>query len=279
MLRDLDLSLARLLREKVPLPEAGYDISFDRPDEKWAGGISTQKQTVNLFLYDIHENQELRSNESVVQRRPNGTMAVKPPPVRIDCAYLLTVWSPATVDTALEEHHLLSRILGALLRYRTIPEDVLEGALAGKEPPLPVIAAQPDGPRNFGEFWTAVGNKMRLALSMVVTVGYDLTEQAAGPPVTTREAAFEQMGQPQTREEIFHIGGRVVEAGNNVGVRGAQVTVKESALRAVSDQDGYFKLFGLARGTFTFTVAAGNRRAEAAFTVPSPDGKYIIALS
>lgn len=280
MLRDLDLTLIRLLREKVPLPEAGYDLSFERPDEKWAGGLSTQKQTVNMYLYDIHENRELRSNEPVLLRHPDGTMTVKQPPVRINCVYLVTAWSPATVDAALEEHHLLSRVLSTFLRYPTIPEDLLEGSLAGQEPPLPLVAAHPDGPKNFGEFWMAVGNKIKPSLSIVVTVGFDLAELPAGPAVTTRAAAYEQKDFPETREESFHIGGRVVEMGNpDEGVGRAKVTVKERGLYAVTDGEGYFKLFDLPAGTWTFKAEAGDRSTEVQMTVPASDGKYVIALS
>ncbi|TEB15314.1 hypothetical protein Psfp_02231 [Pelotomaculum sp. FP] len=280
MLRDLDFTLARLLREKVPLPAVGYDISFDRPDEKWAGGISTQKQTVNLYLYDIYENRELRSNEPVLLRRADGTTAIKQPPVRINCVYLVTAWSPSTVDTALEEHHLLSLILSVLLRYQTIPEDVLEGSLAGQEPALPLLAAHPDGPKNSGEFWTAVGNKMKPSFSLMVTVGFGLAELPSGPAVTTRSVSYEQKDYPQTSEEVFHIGGRVVEAGDpETGVSGAKVTVLEKGQVAVTDKEGYYKFPGLTRGTWTFRAESGARLAEAPVTVPAPDGRYVIALS
>lgn len=279
MLKDLDLTLANLLRQKVPLPVADYDISFDRPDEKWAGGISTQKQTVNLYLYDIHENKELWNNEPVLERRADGVVTLKPPPVRVNCIYLITAWSPATVGTALEEHHLLSQVLSTVLRYPTIPYDVLHGQLLGQEPPLPVVAAQPDGPKNPGEFWTAVGNKMKPSISLVVTVGFTPAELDAGPMVTTKVAAYEQRGFPETREEMLQIGGRVVEAGNpDAGVAGATVTVKERGLYAVTDEGGYFKFSGLARGAWTIKAEAGGRSVEVVLEVPAPDGEYIVVL-
>lgn len=279
MLRDLDLTLMKLFREKVPLPASGYDISFDRPDEKWAGGISTQKQTVNLYLYDIHENRELRSNEPVLLRWPDGTSTITQPPVRINCVYLVTAWSPATVDTALEEHHLLSRLLSTALRYPTVPVDIIEGILTGQELPLPVIAAHPDGPKNFGEFWTAVGNKMKPSFSLAVTVGFGLVDLPAGPAVTTRAAVYEQKGYPQTREDVFHIGGRVVMEGNpDAGVSGAKVTFQETGQYAVTDAEGYYRLFGLTTGTWSFRVEAGARAAEVTLTVPAPDGRYVITL-
>lgn len=280
MFRDLDLSLAGLLREKVPLPETGYDLSFDRPDEKWAGGISTQKQTVNLYLYDIHENKELRSNEPVMLHRSDGTVTLKRAPVRINCVYLVTAWSPATVDAVLEEHHLLSRVLSTVLRHPVIPEDFLEGSLAGQEPPLPMVAAHPEGPKNTGEFWMAVGNKIKPSLSLVVTVGFDLAEIAAGPAVTTRVAVYEQKGSPGTKEEALHIGGRVVEAGDpDEGISGVKVIVKEKGLHSLTDDKGYYRFFSLPAGTWTFRAEAGARSAEGVFTVPAPDGKYIIVLS
>jgi uncharacterized GH25 family protein len=72
----------------------------------------------------------------------------------------------------------------------------------------------------------------------------------------------------------------VVEAGDpDTGVSGAQVTLLERGQYAVTDAEGYYKFLSLTRGTWNFRVAAGTRSAEAALTVPAPDGRYVIALS
>ena len=87
MISHLDKTLEELLRREVPLPSASYDISFDIPTKDWASKLSKSKETINLYLYDIKENRELRTNEWQVNRKSDGTVDQEKPPVRIDLSY------------------------------------------------------------------------------------------------------------------------------------------------------------------------------------------------
>ena len=100
MINDLDETLKQLLIGKVPLDPVEVDISFDMPDREWSASVV--KPTVNLYLYDIHENLELRSNEWMIERS-QGIATRKKPPVRVDLSYLITVWTSDTAD----QHRLL----------------------------------------------------------------------------------------------------------------------------------------------------------------------------
>ena len=90
MINDVDDTLKELLVQKTPVDLSAIDIRFERPDKEWSAGVS--KPTINLFLYDLRENHELRSNQRFVAR--NGTTGSETrAPVRVDLIYLITAWT------------------------------------------------------------------------------------------------------------------------------------------------------------------------------------------
>jgi hypothetical protein len=188
MIQDFDRTLARLLRDRVPLRDE--PITFDVPDEDFRAQLSRAALTVNLYLYDIRENHELRSPEWRLERQSDGTMLKRRPRVRLDLFYVITAWSPAEPPNVLAEHALLSRILRTLFRYPTIPPEVLLGAIVGQEPPLPTLVAQPDGLRNPAEFWGALRQPTRPSIHLVATIAMDPTALSDEPlsltPVVSR---------------------------------------------------------------------------------------------
>ena len=194
MISHLDKTIEELLRRKVPLPSASYDISFDIPTKDWASKLLKTKETINLYLYDIKENRELRTNEWQVNRKSDGTVDQEKPPVRIDLSYLITAWSPADVtpatEPAIDEHHLLSMILEALFKYPFIPSDVLQGALAMIDPlpEIPATLAQSDGfkDQGQGQFWNAVDQFWKPSIQYVVTIPLDLHETTTSTMVATK---------------------------------------------------------------------------------------------
>ena len=92
MIDDLDKSLEELLKRELPQNLVGQmTISFATPDDQFPP-TSVTLPAVDLFLYDVRENRELRSNEWVVARNGDGTASKLRPPVRVDCSYLVTAW-------------------------------------------------------------------------------------------------------------------------------------------------------------------------------------------
>src|SRR5713101_5966928 len=83
MIRDLSATLDALLTQPGIPPELGAaQIIFDRPTEPF----TPPQTTVDLFLYDIRENVELRSNEPLYRRPLNQQfLEVEPPPMRVAC--------------------------------------------------------------------------------------------------------------------------------------------------------------------------------------------------
>jgi hypothetical protein len=172
MIDDLDRTVEELLRRELSrafLKQVG--ISFAAPDSEFPpSGVILP--AVDLFLYDIRENMELRSPGFIFEYNDDGTATKKRKPVRVDCSYLITAWaSEGSTSRALDEHLLLSEVMRVLVRYPLIPEVLLQGSLKGQEPPLPAATLQPGRLQSVSEFWQALGGKPKAALNYTVTIG------------------------------------------------------------------------------------------------------------
>ncbi len=187
MLDDLDKTLRKLLTQEVPDLDADQ-VSFEAPGADFKPGA----KAVNLFLYDVRENTELRDNNWQLDRQQNGGFLKKRAPRRIDCSYLITAWA----GDPLSEHLLLGQVMQALLRSAPIPLKFLEGALAQQDQPLPASLLQPATLQSIGEFWQAMDNKPRAALNYTVTISVDVFVPIEVPAVT---------------EKVFHTGRKIDE--------------------------------------------------------------------
>lgn len=176
MLRDLDKTLEELLKRELPpnlvssgLSDATPQVttSFATPDSDFV--TKAQPPALGLFLYDIRENLELRSNEWSVDRQSNGTAFKKRPLARVDCSYLITAWPRDPFDYQ-TEHFLLGEVMKVLLRYPTIPTVVLQGSLKEQEPPIRAVTLRPSLLQSLGEFWQAIGGKPKAVLNYTVTI-------------------------------------------------------------------------------------------------------------
>lgn len=166
MIQDLDDTLRELLVRTVPIDPVAVDITFTMPGKDWAAAIA--KPTINLFLYDIRENAELRSSERHLARAgANGVETLSP--ARVDLAYLVSAWATDTGD----EHKLLGDVLRALLSRPVIPQEVLKGAMIAQAYPLRAWIAQSQRTPNAWDFWGGLDGRLKAALSYVVTVAVE----------------------------------------------------------------------------------------------------------
>jgi hypothetical protein len=250
MINDLDETLKKLLTKKGGLDPAEIDISFEMPDREWSGSIS--KPTVNLYLYDIRENHDLRNNEWWTVTHDNGVATKEKPPIRIDLSYLITVWTNDMAD----QHRLLGHLLTTLSQYAEFPEDVLSGALKEVEWPLRVLTAQPDGVmRNSADFWSALDNQLKPSINYVVTIPVDLGFAVSAPEVKT--SVFRFRGNGDSPEESVHISGTVHRKGKpDQMLPGATILVKELQMTATTDTEGKYTFNKLGLGSYTFEISA-----------------------
>lgn len=185
MFQDLDATLAVLLAQELATAYSNFttdNISFVAPDAEFRNQSGTAV-ALNLFLYDLRENWELRSNERQVSQQ-NGMFSGQRPAARVDCAYLITAWSPEKGRSGIEaEHRLLGQVMRVLLRYRQLPANALQGSLVGQEPPLRARVMQQGQLQSLGEFWQAMGGQPKAALHYTVTVSMELfAAEDLGPP-------------------------------------------------------------------------------------------------
>jgi hypothetical protein len=182
MIHDLDSTLREVLLRDLPSTLAEQvAISFDTPDDQFPP-TSVTLPAIDLFLYDVRENLELRSNEWSMTRRSDGTAQRRLPPTRVDCSYLITAWpSESAPSPAQDEHMLLGEVMVVLLRYPKLPAELLQGNLNQQELPLPTSVLQPGRLQSLGEFWQALGGKPKSALNYTVTIAVQPFEPVEVP--------------------------------------------------------------------------------------------------
>jgi Pvc16 N-terminal domain/Carboxypeptidase regulatory-like domain len=279
MIRDLSETLQTILTQPgLPSPLAEARIMFDRPTDQF----NPSQTAIDLFLFDIQENKELRSNEPAIARS-NGLATIRQPPLRVACSYLVTAWPVGGAELALQEQRLLSQVLQVLSRYPTIPEQFLQGSLRqqlleGRQredepPPLPAIVSTADGLKGTAEFWTALNSPLRASLMVTVTLSMEVSAPETAPLTITRELRF-------GGESWFQIGGQVID-GSDRGISRATVVILERNLTATTDAEGYYKLGPVPPDIYTLQVQrSGAAARDFPITVPAiAGGNYNVRLT
>lgn len=188
MIHDVDASIRALIRRDA-VNGSDVEVAFDAPTREWAGKRSSP--TINVYLFDIREDVARRRVEPERVHDEDGTViGRRRPPRRYRLSYLVTAWTQRPVD----EHRLLSAVLGTFLPHEELPRDVLEGALVDEPSPIHLsVGLPPPAERSIGELWSAMGGELKPSLELVLSAPFALEElRAAGPPVTeTPRFSFE----------------------------------------------------------------------------------------
>src|SRR5688500_5321289 len=179
MIEDLDETIRQLLMSEIPIRNGEVEISFDQPKREWSTRLS--KPTLNLFLYDVRENNTLRQHQwdRLPGNGSDGKTQLKRTPFRIDCTYMLTTWASVPDD----EHRLLTRSLLALFRFPILPEDRLVGGLRNPLFDIQARLASHDRLTNPAEVWASLDNEMRTSISYVITLALDPWKEITTPIV------------------------------------------------------------------------------------------------
>lgn len=184
MIQDLDQALRQFLIRELGIDNGQVDISFDQPSRDWSTRRG-QQPTLNLFLYDLRENQKLRQTQPMweIEQRTTENVDRRRRPVRADLHYLVTAWANEPED----EHSLLSRTWLTVLRHAHLPEDVLPQSLHNQPVPIPIRIAQTDELHNPTDIWNVLDNEMRPALACTVTLALDPYQPFTTPLVRMHE--------------------------------------------------------------------------------------------
>ncbi len=164
---EVNKALNDILSQYLNASGQTIDIRFDLPE---TNSIPSEP-TVSVFLYDIHEDLQLRSAEP--RRYSPANNLLLPGWVNINYNYLITYWhsskpgGSSNPDSKPDNQaaQVMTYVLKALINNRQLPE--IPGAYTKVIPPQENL-------NSLGNFWQALGNHPRLSLLYSVTVPVQL---------------------------------------------------------------------------------------------------------
>ena len=292
MIEFLDMMLAQVILDQV---DSTLFIGSQPPDDDWRTKIIPGNTTaINIFLTELRENRRLRANERI-RSNVNGAFSEQMAPRRMDCHYLITVWSPSQIDPKHDEHALLHAIASAFANVDPLlAPDIFAsvGIPAGLPPvlleyPLPLTLLPVEGFHKYAEFWGTMGRHhqpWKPAVYLIATLPMLLTDHETGAMVTTAMVDLLQSGVVSSSEFLSDIGGTVrdsqptpqpvtpawVELLTPVGVR---------LQLANADTNGRFVFTRVPSSSYLLRVTgAGAGPVTRAVDVPSPTGEYDLQL-
>ncbi len=248
MLLELHNTLQQLLYDRGQISPREVDITFEAPTCERIDKLT--RPTINMFLFDLQENTELRQSNFETTRN-NGRAERRQAPRRFDLRYMVSVLTTEVED----EHQLLWRVLLTLVRHPQFPPELLSDELRTLEPALTTQVSRADEGQHLSGVWTALGVPPHPALYYVVTVPVDMNLVIEAPLVLTRTARYRHMYAREVAAEIgTHIGGVVR---NEEGKPLAQVKVAlegRGAIEGETNQEGHFVLHGVPPGPIRLHV-------------------------
>lgn len=273
MISHLDDVLRQLLVRELPVKNHEVEIKFDQPKREWAAQLN--RPTLNLFLYDVRENADLRQTRPAweVVGQNGGKVTRRRRPVRVDVHYMITAWATDPKD----EHRLLSRTLLVLFRTPELPQDLLPEALQDQPVPIAVMADQADTLRNPAETWSALDNELRPTVPLVVTLALDPYQPVTSPLVYTRELRLGPSAEPWTEkfeeesavEDFWTIGGTLRSA---KPLDRVELVLVEKGVNVPLQAEGRFTIGNLKQGDYTLQVSVeGKKPRRYKVKVPAPD--------
>ncbi len=232
MIRDLSETLQALLDDPAlekSFPElARAQIAFDRPSEQF----NPSQTTIDIFLFDIRENLELRTSEPVVERR-DGQAIIRRPPKRVDCSYLLTAWAAGGTgpNLVLLEHELLGQAMQVLSRHPTIPPEFLQGDLKAQGLPVPLAISAGQNIKDPADFWSALGNRLRPALVVTVTIELQTFEPETVSVAKTHDLRLDLLSAAPESEPKTPAGEKSASVKKSVTVKKTTAVKKRAAAK------------------------------------------------
>jgi hypothetical protein len=298
MIHDFELMLRKLLRDNVAALTDDLQVRFEAPDQDWVdylGELSNAGAPVlgiNCCLVEVKESSRLRSNEWVESER-EGLVFADPPPMRIECTYLITAWDSAAINESFEpgmdEHRLFYDVLACLANAQPInashiypagSAELLGLPAAVQSVDLPTRVVPSEGYSRLGEFWQSMGTQIRWrpTIELVVTLPVLIAHEITGPPVHTEFVGNGLMGA--VGETLMTIGVEVFHGAT--AVPGAVVRLERGGVpigEGIADENGRLVLSDLQAGTYECHAwAVGLAPFQTPVAVPSGSGDYRVTI-
>jgi Pvc16 N-terminal domain len=266
-------------------------ISFSAPDQNWRNTVSgSTTNMLDIYLIEMYENLELKTNERYVQGSGVNQQMVRVP-ARLNCRYLISAWSPVTVTplmgTAIDEGVLLHQVTTVLMDAIPLDAAAVYGSTplpAGFPPemlevPLPTVVAPSEPFDKLGDFWTRMDTIWKPVVDLVVTIPVVYAPRMSGPPVTTLVSEYATVGRPDL-EVLVAIGGVVRLGVGGPPVPSAWVRLVELDQVVTANAAGQFIFEGIRRGTYKLEAGSpGHADVSRPVDVPSLSGEYDLVLT
>lgn len=159
VIADVSASLIKLLRENMtpdPIPQPEM-IGLASPVDKGDFYLS-------LYLYNVRESGDNRRTHMIAR----GTNEIQYPPMVVDLSYLLTVQSPAELQSrALDEHRILGRAMQVLYDHSILRGSMTLGTLAEQDEEVRIVMEPLKG-ESILNMWNFADTPYRLSVSYSV---------------------------------------------------------------------------------------------------------------
>lgn len=264
MIYELNEALRKLLLSEMPVRKGDVEIQFELPKRDWSSRLS--KPTLNVYLYDILENIELRGSEQWTQTdNGDGTVTLHRNPVRINYYYLVTSWAKEIQD----EQQLLSAALTTLLRQPYVPEEMLPDNLKNQPVPVRLEVGQNKSLQKLSDFWGMIDNDPHPGIRLTVTLTIDPYKAMTSPRVATSEVRFKQNPSPTT-QKFEDSNAKLVDSKSYFSIRGKvnsqkyspatlKLVLEETGKEVAILDDGEFVIQKLTEGTYHLNISFNGR--------------------
>lgn len=280
MISEIDHALRDLLYKEIPLRKSEVDIEFAQPKREWSSRLN--KPTLNLYLFDLRENVDLRGSEQWTRKDlDDGTIELHRNPTRIDLNYLITGWAKEVYD----EHQLLSKALVTLLKQPYLPEEYLPEYLKNQPVPIWMDVAQNNILTNPSDLWNTLDNDLRPGIRLRITLCVDPYVPVIVPAVSTTEIGFKQNPDPallgKASEEhppktspsrsYYAVRGKI--SSQKFSPKNLKIVLAESGKDIDLNENGEFAIARLTPGEYHLDITTNNRTLKRQKIVV-PSSKY-----
>jgi hypothetical protein len=190
------------------------DIRFEMPTRQWAESLV--RLTVDLYLFDIRENTDLRQTDWLPPQSNGKSATRRMPPRRFDLRFMVT----AIAEDVETEQQLLWWTLQTLLKHPELPPKdwqtewknqtpEMMAQLESLDAPLPTRIGDKEDSARLLDIWNALEAPPRPALLYIVTAPMDLEITQTPWLVFTRKLQYRDIHGKGSPEEWHHIAGTV----------------------------------------------------------------------